>query len=200
MAYRSTELAARERIDLLEEELLEAEAELERQAEELQCVGLRMREQVRLQRAEQTQKTRAVTLEPKSSRRTLAVVALLVGMVVGVLVSILVVVLITSLADKPSNARARLSDFTNATTRVMRSHASQATPRHANEQPGVLRIDCKPACESIFVSGKSVGPSPAGLDLIPGTYRVSCKANRISRTVEAQISPGELTELYVSMK
>ena len=130
MAYRSTELAARERIELLEEELLEAEAELQRQAEEIQSVGLRMREQVRLQRAEQTQKTRAVTLEPKLSRRTLAAIALLVGMIIGVLIPVLVVLWTTSpeeraAAAEPLIARRRMSDFTYSAVEATEWHAAR---------------------------------------------------------------------------
>lgn len=212
MAYRSVELAARERIDQLEEELMEAEAELQRQAEEIQSVGLRMREQIRLQRSEQTLKTRALTLEaPEAAlkRRRLAAIALLIGMVIGVVIPTLVVLSVASLMERadtavaPLSADARLCDFTYSAVEATEWHAAPATPQRADQEAGEhgeLRIDCSPACESIRVDGLSIGRSPAALMLDPGAHRVTLQRNRLRKTIVAQISSGQVNTQRVSMK
>jgi hypothetical protein len=185
VSYRAENLATRERVDLLEEELLEAEAELERRAEQLEATELRITEQIRLQRADDTQKTRAVAVSaaPKASIRTVAATALTTGLVLGAAIAVAVM---TAAARTPEPSVA---------------HAAWANIAQPDVGAGRLTLTCKPACDSIILGGRAVGPSPLFNEPVAaGVHRVRLKNHGRTKTVVVAIESGQLSTLSVGMR
>lgn len=180
MAYRAEQLAARERADRLEEELLEAEAELERRAEQLDAFELRMREQMRRQQAEDTQKTRAVVVEsrPTPRSRRMVMLALGLGTVLGATVATTVTLWVTSDSPEPSRVQTRLVE----------------RPILDRDITGSLSLTCIPGCRKVIVGGRSLGPTPIlNHQVRAGIHRVAVTAGDTTKLVLVQVTAGKTT-------